>query len=314
MKSYAYKRFWVGFRFEKEADNSDYVITAPLIKSSGCYIKKHLKNPLAFGSFDSATASKDRNVFNVSHLDDGPFVNIDEFITNDKPEDPLKYYKHTVDFIIRTCQKYDIASGNMIMDWTQRTALIENLSSRGFYCHHLTYHEKIPDKIGKNLVSGERERPIDLGIVNRFSGSLEKMVKMYAHDRLRNKITLGAYVFALFVEHGLVGNLNETLFTRENSSHDFEKEMLLRKFKKGGKVNKTSSDQRLILVSKDEFKSEYGFSPDALDTVYQLFYLLYVHKEIRPHIKSIDRLRMRKNTSNDLIDNISQAIQVHGVI
>ena len=313
---YQYKRFWVGFFFEKEEINTDHVLTDAVIKMTGCNIKKNLKNPLAFGSFDSAPASKDRNVTGIFHLSDaisssdtpfdlrdkiitGPFVNIERFIVNEKPSNPLEYYKHTTDLILKICRDYDIASSNFIMDWTNRTALIEELNKKGFVCHHLIYNEAPPSKIGFNEVSKERERPIELTSIKRFTGTLERQIKIYAHEKVKNKITLAAYIFSLFVENGFVGNINESLINSSCSQNNFEEEFLQRKFKspKDSKLK----DQRLILVSKDEFKDEFKFSPDILDTVFQFFYLLRVIKEVNINTKSIEFLRQIGN-KNKLVD------------
>ncbi len=305
----SYKRFWTGFRYEKNVEGKITVLSLDVIEDTKCFEpapEDYLK-AFTIGSFDSAPASVDRNIFTC--LDVGttanglPMVEIKPGYIKlfPKPQRALEYYSTTCNKIITTQSDYGIERGHIIMDWTARPALIEMLAEMGHTCHHLIYQEKIPDKPGRNNITGAIEDRIELETIPTFvKGDIQKQVVHYADQAVVNKITLGAYIFRMFVEAGRVRGLNSSLLTGIQCD-SFEKEFLKREFvvKK-----RTGGQELLVLDSKDEFKSKYGFSPDVLDTFFQAFYMLYVIYNVKPHVAGLGKLYKQKK--NKPVDNYSK--------
>lgn len=293
----AYKRFWIGFRFEKNADEKEYILTKDLLTDS----KASEKAPSDYlhhyflGSFDSAPASLDRNILTTPSvgltLDGRPMVVLQPgmFHCFPKPKRALTYYEETCDKIIEIHSRFEIQRGHLIMDWTARPAHIEILAKRGYPCHHLIYQEKVPDKPGINQITGTPEDKIPIDRINVLVNSNEKSIVHYAHQIVTNKITLGAYIFRWFVEAGCVRGLNASVLTGMDCE-TFDKEFLRRCFFKV----KRKDNELLNLDSKEEFKKTYGFSPDLLDTLFQFFYMLYVHYDVRPDSYGLGRLTKKK--------------------
>lgn len=297
-KTIAYKRFWIGFRFEKESDSKVYVLSSDVIEESKCHetTPEDYFNDFTIGSFDSAPASVDRNIFtaiNVGTTSNGlPMIELRPGFIKlfPKPRNDMEYYRVTCDRIIEAHNTFRIQQGHFIMDWTARPAHIEMLAARGYPCHHLIYQEKVPDKPGFNNVTKQPEDRIPLESIPMFVKSdFQKNIVHYADQAVVNKITLGAYIFRMFVEAGRVRGLNSSLLTGLDCE-TFEKEFLKRQFILVKRVNK---QQLLSLDSKEDFKGRYGFSPDVMDTLFQAFYMLYVIYGIRPNIAGLGKLRKK---------------------
>lgn len=297
----AYKRFWVGFRFEKNADEKEYVLTKDLLEDSKAYenAPSDYMHYFTIGSFDSAPASLDRNVMFTPSLgtllDGRPMVVFKQgmFHCFPKPKRALSYYEETCDNIIDVCSRFNIEKGHLIMDWTARPAHIEMLAKRGYPCHHLIYQERVPEKPGVNQITGALEDKIPIDKINTQIGLGDKNIIHYAHQVATNKITLGAYVFRWFVERGCVRGLNASLLTGLDCE-TFEKEFLRRAFLKV----KRKDVELLNLDSKEEFKKTYGFSPDLLDVIFQFFYMIFVHYDVRPDSYGLGKLTRKKVKKN----------------
>lgn len=295
-----YKRFWIGFMYEKENDSKKKVITTDLLSESNASNKlpPDFLEYVTFGSFDSAPASVDRNVFTtfgIGTTQDGlPMVYPIRIKQFPKPKSDLKYYKESCDNIIKEINENGIQKGHLIMDWTSRSAHIEMLAERGYPCHHLIYQEKIPDKYGYDKTTGEIHERIELDVVPSFVGTLQKNITHYADESLADKITLGAYVMRMFIEKGRVRGINSTLLA-QLETEGFEKELCIREFKT---VKRSSGLELVCLESKKTFKETNGFSPDILDTFFQFFYAIYAIYGLRPNKQGLGKLRKINNKNN----------------
>lgn len=294
----AYKRFWIGFRFERDTESKENILTDDLLKDTKAHedAPEDYYHQFNLGSFDSAPASLDRNVMMVASIgttsDGYPMVVFKKgcFRCFSKPKKQLEYYKKTVDNIIEVQDIFKIQPGHLIMDWTARSAHIELLAERGYPCHHLIYHEKIPDKPGISDITGAQEDKIPIDTISvMVKDGVQKDIVHYAHQVATNKITLGAYVFRWFVEQGRVRGINASLLTGLNTE-TFEKEFLRRCFLKV----KRKDQELLSLDSKEEFKKKYGFSPDLLDVIFQLFYMIFYHYNVKPNVPGLGKLIKNK--------------------
>jgi hypothetical protein len=295
-QSIAYKRFWIGFFYEKEDDSKERIIDDKYIKDYRADQPSTFDVISRIGSFDSAPSSTDRNPFvslNVG-LDNAGYPviwpeSIDLFT---KPQSKIEYYDHTTMAFIRSMKKYDIPNGNMIMDFTQYTALLEMLNKHGVKCHPLIYHQS-PPKGDVNEITGMIEKKVPLPLITLLTEKgFEKTTKTYAHQRVQNRISLGAYAMRMFIEAERVRGLNESILDHLTEHNGFEKEFLSRSFV----ISTKKKNLDLISIeTKDVFKSKYKFSPDILDCFFQAFYLLYVIFEVRPHEKGLGKLGINNN-------------------
>lgn len=303
----AYKRFWVGFKFMSSRDSSEYVLTDKLVESFDCHKPKpeDFQKHFTIGSFDSAPASVDRNVFtcfDIGVTSDGlPMVIPTKIYSFPKPKEDLKYYTETCNNIISVCKRHNIEPNQLITDWSARTALVEMLAQKGYTCYPLSYQEKLVKKLELNPRTGIYEDVIRLEKIKSWvNPSFEKEITYYAHDRIVNKITLGAYVMRMFFEKGRVREFNANLLTGVNFCEKFEKEFFRRKFEKKTRL----AGEFISLDSKDAFNDEHNFSPDYLDTFFQAFYLIYVYFKIRPDTRGLGVYR--KKTNKKRIDNFDK--------
>jgi hypothetical protein len=134
----------------------------------------------------------------------------------------------------------------------------------------------VPDGKRTSPVTKRVERPIIIYEGFDESGNVDVRRRVYAHQVADNMISLGAYFLQEYVKSGRVRGMNRAMMNFLSSSHSIEEEMFSRKFKK--KVSKLYGDL-LQLVSKDEFKEDFGFSPDLMDIWFQAaFYMFMVRK------------------------------------
>lgn len=298
----AAKRFWIGFRYEKEEGDKEKVITTDIIHEFKAHEKPKVKSLFTLTSLDTAPSNNDRNIetiFEVGLDNEGyPVIWPSKIYYIKKPSSQLKYYEETTNKIISILNSHNVQSGHSIMDWTQRTQLLEGLASKGHVFHHLIYQQAPPSKVAKNEVTGVTERPIQIDTVPTFAGKFEKNIRVYAHEKFVNRITLGAYLFRLFVEHGRFKNLNSSILEGIESK-PFEKEMCLRVFEK--KFEKKTGEDKLRIDSKDAFKGTHNFSPDILDTFFQISYFAYVIMGIKPNEKGLGNLKNKETKKQ--VDN-----------
>jgi hypothetical protein len=306
-KSEAYKRFWIGFRYSSIMNNGNIVIPYSHITNFVRAYERYPHEPIKMWSFDSAPASVDRNVLTLASMFESggkPVIQFDRFIPLPKPSNPLKYYKETADAIEGHIKNFGIQTGQGskprgIQDFSQRTQLVEELMSRGIGCYAMTYGESVPSVRGPNKITGVYESPVELEVVNRFAGNLERSFMIYAHQRVRSRIALGAYLFALFLEKGCIAGINQNSIA-EASSIGLEKEICLRAFTS---VKSPAYGDLFTLERKEDFKSEHRFSPDIFDTICQMFYMIYVEMGVRTNTSNLDFLRSAENRNNYL-DNV----------
>ena len=291
-KTLAYKRFWIGFKFEKPKENEERILTDTLLDDFFASNPPEVNPLLHMASFDSATTSTDRNPFSVFGigLDKNGYAIVwprhIELI--EKSPSLIQYYGFTTRQIIKLMKKWNIQNNHLIMDFTQHTALIEKLAAQGVICHGLIYHQKCPSKREPNEITKILEEPIIIPMAPTLSQSgTEKSNKLYAHERIANRITLGAYIFRLFIEYGRVRGINSDVL---EGAHGFEKEIMMRSF-----ISKKIGQKEFITIDfKKEFRKKYKFSPDILDTIYQFFYMLFVIFKVDPTKKGLGLLTLQK--------------------
>lgn len=291
--STAYKRFWIGFFYEKEDDSKEKILTDEYIKGYQADKQSTFRALSTIGSFDSAPSSTDRNPFvslNVGLNHAGyPVVWPREIKVFKKPPTKLEYYDFTTMEIVRSMKRNGIPNGNMIMDFTQYTGLIEMLNKHGVKCHHIIYQQS-PPKGDVNEITRLKEEKVPLPLITLLTeNGFEKSTKTYAHQRIKNRISLGAYAMRLFIERGCVRGLNESMLSDLDDHNGFEKEILGRSFV----IDERKKNLDLVTIeTKDIFKAKYKFSPDILDCFFQAFYLLYVIFEVRPDQKGLGKLQL----------------------
>lgn len=296
-ETYAYKRFWIGYRFEKEDAHAEYLFNIEtLVDYKAMEPAKLVDNIFTFGSFDSAPASRDRNIYRIYDLgisgDTGfPCVSFRRILTFPKSSSQLKYYDDTCNSIVDTMDLYGIQGGHQIMDWSSKTALVEMLNTRGRGCQFIMYHGRVPDGKFEDSITKKVEPKIELESIQSFIGTLEKKLTHYAHEKVKSRIVLGAYIMRMFLEKGCIRNWNSKLLDTVPKHQGFEKEFLKRKLV----MEKTYRGELLNLDDKDDFIKQYHFSPDILDCDFQFFYMIYVLFGVRPDRKTLGVLQKNKN-------------------
>jgi hypothetical protein len=275
-----YALFWMGWR--QENVDGDTILTQTMVTKNMADRPLNLsKINHDFLSFDSAQAEGDRNL--LGHFQDGVDVDLEERVwglhyleQKQKSAEGLQYYRDSTNWIYGYAKKMKIKSGDLIVDWTGRPAQAEMLKEMEFMSHQLVYNMGVPDGKRTSPVTKRVERPIIIYEGFDESGNVDVRRRVYAHQVADNMISLGAYFLQEYVKSGRVRGMNRAMMNFLSSSHSIEEEMFSRKFKK--KVSKLYGDL-LQLVSKDEFKEDFGFSPDLMDIWFQAaFYMFMVRK------------------------------------
>lgn len=300
-KTDEYRRFWLGWR--KKRDSSDSVLRIVDIRESGCdgTVIFDPNYPIVHGwSFDSATGSIDRNI--LTHFADGICsktglwkVHIYECKALDIIENRLAYVRKTCDDLMHYSDIWGVNSGNCIMDWTNVTGIPENLLDRGFVVRTIGYGESPPDGVTKN----KRTKRLDPAIIVDYD------TKKYAHEVATNLISVGAFVIQQLVLHGQLTGLSEALINETNSEHSFEEEICRRKFIK---IDHSSYGERYQLEPKSTkgrkssaimtgFKERYGFSPDILDTIFQIGYYMVLYRKMLPGSRKSEKVTIGPDQS-----------------
>lgn len=301
----AAKRFWVGFRYEKEEAGKRYpVITTPILKAFNAYDNKKINTLFRMAAADTAPADNDRDVitiFDVGLCDKGYIEIAPHKIVNiPKPDNQFEYYRKTAKAMFDVLTSYGVKSGHAIMDWTQRPQLLESLKyDYNFVFHHMIYGEKPPKERGLNRITKVMERPIEMESVPTFQGELEKEVKTFAHERFYDNVTTAAYIFRLFVEFGRFKGINPSILEGVAGHKGFDREMCSRYInliKRG-----SSLSEKMAMISKREFHAIYKFSPDIMDTFLEVSYMLYVIFGIRANVRGLGTLSAKKE--NKTVDN-----------
>lgn len=302
-KGYGYKRFWIGYRFEAGSEEKQPIVNYDILKNFNAWLPPSVKPMFKLGSLDTAPGNVDRDIFTIFGigLDEDGFAQIYPISINTikKPESQFNYYKQTSDQVFAHAQENNVQSGHAIMDWTQRTQILEALKSdHNFVFRHIIYNEGCPKGDAINQVTKVVEKPIEIDVVPTFHGDFERNVRTYAHERFNNRITLGAYIFRMFIEHGRWRGINDKMLLGVPNHHGFDKEFCRRFFKIITSRNHTG---KVAVDSKDEFKNRYKFSPDIMDTFFQISYMLYVDFGIRPNQPGLGLLKKEKTKKG--VDN-----------
>lgn len=291
--TYEYNRMWVGFRHKRKEEIGEPIITAEMLEEYGCHLPHTAQTEFILGSLDTAPSSRDRNIFTEFGIGldatGYPEVWFEQIHGIKKASTPLAYYRETTDAVADIVVAKGIQPGHCIMDWTNRTAILEMLANRNIRMHQLIYHQSVPSKRGENEVTKVKEEPIELPVVPTFSNGIEKDAKSFAHERILNRITLGAYITRLFIEHGRIKGFHPGIL-RGIECKTFEKEFCLRKFETKERIKGSF----LNIDSKEEFKDKYKFSPDIMDTLFQVMYLLYVIFKVHPLKPGLGLLQKKK--------------------
>lgn len=280
-----YRRFWIGWK--KKLDQTDSVLNSKMIKTMGCHrdTEFNTKFPVTHGwSFDSAPANLDRNI--VTHFADGVCaktgywkVHIFESIAIEKSDNVLTYVRQTGDRLLELSALWGVKNGMGLMDWTNMTGIPEYLIDHGFNPFTIVYNEAVPDGKRRNARTGIIDPEI---VVDHDS-------KKLGHEVATNIISLGAYFVQQMVIHGQITGLNESLINESNSEHSFEEEICTRMF-----INKSSAMYGELQQlepkstkgrkSSDRgikgFKEKFGFSPDILDTIFQIGYYMAAKRKM----------------------------------
>lgn len=277
-----YAMFWMGWR--QENVDGDTVLTQKMVIENLADRPLDFKKILHdFGSFDSAQAEGDRNL--LGHFQDGIDAQIDERIwglkeLEEKPKsaEGLQYYSDSTQWLAEFLRKRLIKSGGLILDWTGRPAHAELLKTRhGFFSEQLVYNMGVPDGKRVNPVTKRVDKPIIIYEGFDEQGNVDVRRRVYAHQVADNMISLAAYLLQEYVKSGRVRGINKAMMNFLSSAHTIEEEMFSRKFKK--KNSKLYGDL-IQLVSKDDFKKLYGFSPDLLDLWFQAAYYMFMIRKM----------------------------------
>jgi hypothetical protein len=304
-KTIACKRFWIGFRYEKdEYSKSEPILTKELLLESECSKRaQFIEEPVNLGSFDFASTSQDRNILNPASIglsmEDGlPIIEFLPLIQYDKPKTHIEAYDDTADQTKEKMEQLKIAKNGIILDWSSKGPLISMLSKRGITAHFILYHGKLPRKEKeRNPYTGEDEDPIVLESIRSFIGGMEKEETVFAHQKIKNQQTLGCYLMRQAFEKKRVRNFGPHLLNNIQPNHGWDKEMMRRKFVED------KATKLLNIDDKDVFIGKYHFSTDAFDTYFQMFYMLYVKLGIKWDIPSLGILT--RNTKKPKLDKLA---------
>lgn len=275
----AYRRFWIGWRASESDDRT--VINERIVRENMADLPLQLDVIThTFFNFDSAQAERDRNIMTICREGVDTQTKLRVFGPSrihllEKATESLKYYEESSNQILEIARKNNIISGGGTVDWTGRPAHAERLASKGFHVHKLVYNKAVPDGKRRDSHTNRIEREIRLNIALDFKDDIPPE-RVCAHHVSENVISLGAWALREYVKAGRVRGLNEALITKLTSPRSLEEELYMRKFRF---KNSATHGSRFHLESKDDFKIQYGFSPDILDTLFQAaWYMLIVRK------------------------------------
>lgn len=274
----SYRRFWVGYRVE--GDTESVVLTDSLLKENLADGPLDLSRILhSFFAFDSAQAEVDRNMFiplqeGICNVTGQRVFGPIKAIGLEKSTESIKYYQESTAQILKLTRKYGITSGAGIVDWTGRPAHAGMLMQNGFMVHKLIYNMSLPDGVRRDKITGRIEKKIRIETTLDFKDIGPDI--LYAHQICENRISLGAWALREYVKAGRVRNIGKSLLDTIDGCHHITEELFSRKFKY--KIS-GAYGKRFNLESKDDFKKEYGFSPDILDCLFQAaYYMLIVRR------------------------------------
>lgn len=290
----AAKRFWIGFRYEKQdVSESEYIITKELLAETKCASRANfIDRPINLGSFDFAPTYGDRNLLTKAGIglaiEDGlPMIDFSKIIQFEKSSSHVEAYPETAEQVKFHMERESIASGNIILDWSSKGPLIAYLNKMGVACHFMLFQGGLPKKPDQvNPYDGSVEQPIELEDIKVFINNQQENQKLYAHQKVVNQQTLGAYLMRQALEKNRVRGFSAALLDGIKN-HGWDKEMQRRKFVKDKRSTKA---ELMNLDDKDLFIKQYHFSTDIFDTIIQMFYMIYVKFGIRWDVPSLGKL------------------------
>ena len=279
-KNIGYRRFWIGYRVEEDGENN--VLSDQLVRENAADSPLDLdKITHSFFTFDSAPAEIDRNLQVIfregvcKHSKERVF-GASCVIALRKATESTKYYTESSDEILSNARKNNIISGSGVVDWTGRPAHAEMLQEKGFVVRRMIYNKGVPDGIRIDRHTKRKERAIRLNIQLDFKQDLPAE-QVCAHHVAENMISLGAWALREYVKAGRVRGINNDLVKYLDGERSLEEELYNRKFRL-----KTSAiyGQRFQLESKDDFKEQYGFSPDLLDCWFEAAWYMLIYRNL----------------------------------
>ncbi len=276
----AYRRFWIGYRVENAEDST--VIGDRMVRENFANLPLNLDSVMhSMFAFDSAPAELDRNLMvigreGICSVTKQRVFGPDLVYSLTKATESTKYYTESSAEINSIAKKNNINSGAGIVDWTGRPAHAENLQQMGFLVRRLIYNKGIPDGKMRDRHTNRIEREIPLNIQLDFKQDLPPE-KVCAHHVAENCISLGAFALREYIKAGRVRGINDNLIKYLGGQRSLEEELYNRKFRL-----KTSKQygERFHLESKDDFKQDYGFSPDLLDCLFEMAYYMLVYRNL----------------------------------
>jgi len=268
-----YRKFWIGFR-TTEAEENTVLNNTIVTENRACLDAKFMDVFHKFCSIDTAQGEKDRNV--IGYFEEGICaetgkhcwgpVSLDQIA---KTSESMKYYEESTDSFIKYIEAHGVKSGDIVIDFTARTAHAELMYQRKYETVKMCYQINIPDGSYRNPYTDKIDPPILIKSNNTYD--------TYAHQICYNIITLGAYALQQYVIGGRVRGINESLLAKfREGNRGLKEELYLRKFE-----FKTvqSKGEIYALDSKIDFRHKYKFSTDIFDLLCQAaYYMLTVRK------------------------------------
>lgn len=308
MSKLRYRRFWVGYRF---ADlTNDKVLTEEFILINGAdkpLIFRQNRIDRNFGSFDSAPAELDRNMLMLGQS--GICAQTGQKIFGPtkikilhKATASLQYYRESSMEILKTVKENGIGSGDLIVDFTGRPGHAEHLHQAGFFVQRLVYNSATPDGVKEDNVTHRIGRKMPLGIQIDFKQGTGPAHTWYAHEVAETKIDFAAWLCRQYIIAGRLKGISHALLEAINS-RGMDLEFYSRKWRM---KNSQKYAERFKLASKDEFKSDFGFSPDILDCLFELCYFAFVHLQIPLTPVDSNATLVEPSGKKDQIDQLNE--------
>lgn len=279
-RSDKYIRFWLGW-YRKDMEG-EAIITWPNIIACRADTVPVFNNsfPITNGwSFDHAVFNRDRVILtrfcDGIERDTGLWICwIQECVEIEKRGADVDSIKNTCQSVLDYSRKWKVKSGNAIMDGNRdASGYYQMLTSMGFNCKPMVYNRRPPDGKFKNPDTNIIEPPIIVDAVTNEE----------AHKVCSNLIAVGAYTLQQLIFNGQIRGLNRDL------CENFDDEICKRKF--DIKIHSEYGERKQI-SSKKEFSSEMGFSPDILDTLFQMAYFMVKYRGMVPGTRDMKQKTM----------------------
>lgn len=300
----ASKRFWIGFRFASVKQDNEPLITRELLAKSECDQKPQFPCVGKFATIDTAS-QVDRTLVTVINygLDSQGFIQFwpDKIYPIRRPTSQYRINEETAAAIFEVMSHENIASGEAIMDWSNRTGILESLvSNHNFHCYPLIYQMAPPDG-SENEIFRRIENPIEIDFTETADhAGMPNRVKCLAHQKFADRITLAAWLLRQYIDRGRMRNFNESLLDMCPGSKSFDKEFCLRYLYV---MEKGTRKGRVKLDEKSDLCKKYKFSPDILDTLFQAAYFIGACRGVMPDNAGLGRLGGIANKVKKKVDN-----------